>query len=157
MRVRAVNAEGEGAWASAAGITAIPPPAFVSASVDADTLTLTFDKALDESSIPAAEFFAVEVTIGDGEPMPAAVGAVRVSGNAIVLTLETAVRSGYGVTVRYTGSNANPLTGEGGAVPAFDLAQPATNDTPPNRSPAFPSARIVRGVSENAAPRRLRI
>ena len=81
-------------------------PAFESAVVDGGTLTLTFDKALDAASVPAAGAFTV--TVADN---PRTVSAVAVSGSKVVLTLSSAVGEGETVTVSYAKPSANPLRG----------------------------------------------
>ena len=86
------------------------PPAFSSASVNATTLTIAFDEALDTSSVPAKAAFTV--TAGGGEVALEDTGAVAVDGKTVTLTLAAAVASDQAVTVRYTkptGTGAKPL------------------------------------------------
>ena len=89
-------------------------PVLTDASVDAVSLTLTWDEPLDEGSAPGADAFTVTVDGASRE-----VGAVAVSGSSTVLTLASAVESGETVTVSYT-----VPTGQG-ASPLRDLAENA--------------------------------
>ena len=72
---------------------------FSSASVIWRTLTVTFDEALDEDSVPAASQFFV--TVG-ADRVNVASGGVAVSGVTVTLTLQSAVTHGDTVLVRYT-------------------------------------------------------
>ena len=72
-------------------------PALSSASVDGGVLTLAFDEALDEESVPPASSFAV--TAGASART---VDAVEVSGETVVVTFSPSARSGETVTVGYT-------------------------------------------------------
>ncbi len=100
-----------GAW-RAAWLDGTGPGA-TSGSVSGTDLTLYFDEALDESSVPAAAAFTVEVAGADR-----GVDAVKVRGNAVYLTLASAAAAGAVVTVDYTKANA-------GATP---LRDPAGNE-----------------------------
>ena len=103
-------------------------PALAEASVNGTALTLTFSEALDATSKPAADAFAVTVA-GDART----VDAVSLSGSAVELTLDSAVASGETVTVGYTaptGSAASPLKDAAGiAVDSF-TGEAVTNVTP---------------------------
>ena len=93
-------------------------PALAGASVDGAALTLTWDEALDEGSVPDTGAFSVTV---DGAAR--AVDAVAVSGSSATLTLASAVAAGETVTVGYTvptGQGASPLRdGTGNAAAGF--------------------------------------
>ena len=119
-------------------------PLFQSANVNANTLTLTYSEALDAAHPPATGDFAV--TAGG---VTASVNAVSVAGNAVILTLGTAVANGQAVTVAYT----DPTVGvdDPAAIQdlagndALTLAATATNTTPaaPDASaPLFQSASV---------------
>ncbi len=127
----------------------VTPPAYSSASVNGASLTITFDGALDETSVPAASAFTVKATRGGTERdvALAASGAVDVDGATVVLTLAEAVLPAAvdtAVTVAY----AAPATGklqdsdnEKLAVTGFDDTKTATNATPADTTgPAFVSA-----------------
>ena len=64
--------------------------------MDGDVLTLSWDEALNESSVPAASVFAVTV-----ESAPRGVDGVAVAGSAVTLTLTAAVTANDTVTVTY--------------------------------------------------------
>jgi uncharacterized repeat protein (TIGR02059 family) len=72
-------------------------PVFSSATVNNSTLTLTYNEALDETSIPDTGDFSVSVN-GDS----AIISGVVVTGSTVVLTLMDPVLFGEVVTVSYT-------------------------------------------------------
>ena len=96
-------------------VTNNTPPAYSSATVNGDTLTVTFDGALDTSSVPAADAFEVKATrLVTGPPVQrdvdlAATGAVAVDGSTVTLTLAEAVLAIDAVTVAYTAPETDPL------------------------------------------------
>ena len=100
-------------WITRMAITgyAIPDttaPVLSSATVDGDTLVLTYDEPLDEDSVPGTDAFSVKVGGGAG----AAPADVAVAGSAVTLTLAAAVTEGQMVTVSYTvptGMDAAPI------------------------------------------------
>ena len=73
-------------------------------TVGGDTLRLTYDEALDGSSVPAASAFTLRV--GSATPT---VSTVAISGTVVTLTLSPAVVFGDTVTVTYTVPGTNPL------------------------------------------------
>ena len=81
-----------------------PPPALVSAMVSGTALTLTYDKNLDEDSVPAAGAYAVDV---DGTA--ATVSSVAAAGIEATLTLASAPASTATTTVDYVVPATNPL------------------------------------------------
>ena len=103
-------------------------PVLSDATVNGASLTLAFDEALDEDSVPPADAFAVSVAGAARE-----VDAVDVAGAAATLTPASAVASGEMVTVSYTppaGPAATPLRdGAGNGVAAFS-GEAVTNETP---------------------------
>ena len=129
-------------------MTNATPPAFVSASVDGAALTVTFDGALDEGSVPAASAFTVKATRSGTERTVALADAdpVSVSGSAVTLTLAEAVQRIDTVTVAYAAPDTNPLRDADNlklAVTGFGDTKTATNDTPADTvAPAFVSASI---------------
>ena len=102
----------------------VEAPTLSSASVDGAELTLTFSKALNESSQPPASSFAV--TVGGSART---VDAAAVSGSTVVLTLSSAVVSGETVTVGYT-------------VPTGDSAK-SVQDTAGNPAAAFANTQVT--------------
>ena len=115
-------------------------PQLASAAVAATTLTLTFSEALDATSKPATQAFAVTVA-GDGRT----VDAVALSGSEVALTLASAVTSGETVTVGYTaptGSDASPLKDASGNATASFTGEAVTNETA-----ALPSVSIAAATS----------
>ncbi len=98
VRVIATNGVGDGA--ATARVTGTPRdrvrPQLAAAAVDGDTLTLTWNEALDEGSTPPTHAF--DVVVGGALR---GVTAVSVSGSTVTLTLAPAVAPGNTVTVRY--------------------------------------------------------
>ncbi|MDE0194895.1 MAG: SwmB domain-containing protein [bacterium] len=124
------------------------PPAFSSAAVNGATLEITFDGALDESSVPAAGDFAVTV---DGSAAALAdTNPVAVNGAVVTLTLAKAVLRVDAVTVSYTpGTNKLKDSDHAGLpVTGFVDAKTATNNTPADgTAPGAPTIDLVRIVS----------
>ncbi|MDE0362801.1 MAG: SwmB domain-containing protein, partial [Rhodospirillaceae bacterium] len=73
--------------------TNVTPPTYQSASVNGNTLTVTFDGGLDTASVPAASAFTVKATRSGTERAVAlaATTPVAVSGTTVTLTLAEAV------------------------------------------------------------------
>ena len=104
-------------------------PVLAGAEVDGATLTLTWDEALDEGSVPGADSFAVTV-----EGAARAVDAVAVTGSRATLTLGSAVAAGDVVTVSYTvpgGADAAPIRDGAGNAAAGFVDRAVTNATAP--------------------------
>ena len=102
IRVRAINNVGSGPWSDVITFSTQPlaaPPVLSSAetSVDGSSLVLTFNKNLDESSVPAASTFMVMV----GSEVRA-VSAVAIDDDEVTLSLSTPVAHGDTGTVAYT-------------------------------------------------------
>ena len=129
IRVIAVNDLGDSDPSLEATVTPreTDPPGLSTATVDGVTLTLTYDEALDEGSL--AEAGAFTVTVGGAAR---AVDAVSIVGNALTLTLASAVAVGEEVMVSYTApadeSTAHIRDLAGNAAPSFS-GQAAANDT----------------------------
>ena len=130
-------------------VTNNTPPAFSSASVNGSALTITFDGALDGSSMPAASAFTVKATRGGTERAVALADTdpVAVSGSTVVLTLAEAVLPAAvdtAVTVAYTAPATGKLQDADNAklpVTGFGDTKTVTNDTPADTTaPAFASA-----------------
>ena len=127
VRVIATNGVGDGPASTEATRAPRDRPELSAAAVDGDTLTLTWSEALDESSEPAAEAFAVSVA-----GVARGVTEVAVAGSTVALTLSSVVTPGETVTVGYTvptGVGANPVKDTAGnAATTFVNAQ-VTNTT----------------------------
>ena len=132
LRVLAYNHNGDGA---AAETTAMPTatdttaPALLTARVDRDFsfLRLTWNEALDESSVPARSAFTVNV---NGVSRPFSAGVLD---NVVTLSLALAggVKPTDAVTVGYTaptGPTASPLRDSAGNNAADFSAQMVRND-----------------------------
>ena len=126
VRVLASNEVGDGsASAELAGTPRdITPPSLSTATVNEAVMTLTYDEALDENSVPASETFSVTT-----EDAPTTVDSVSVSGSSVTLTLSSAVTTDVAVTVSY-------------AVPA-DQTAARIKDSAGNAAPALSSQAVV--------------
>ena len=89
------------------------PPALSSAAIVYSTLTLTYDRALDEASAPAPDSFEVTVTRANR-----VVTAVEVGGTEVILTLEMPVQAGQTVQVSYKPPFTSPVKDEAGILAA---------------------------------------
>ena len=98
-----------------------------SAAVDWTTLTLTFNQALDEGSLPLHGAF--RVTVNDATRNVAS-GGVAISGMTVTLTLTSAVSNGDTVTVSYTKPSAGALQSATGYSVETFVNQEVTNNTP---------------------------
>ena len=130
VRVAATNSAGDGAYSAEVkatpGVTTTPQ--LHSASVDSDFLVLTYDKALDTSSVPATSAFTVSVGGSD-----VTVSDVEVSAYFVTLTLDDAAAAGDAVTVSYTvptGSSASPIEDLSGNAASGFSDENVTNETP---------------------------
>ena len=139
VRVIAVNDLGDSAPSLEATETPqeTDPPGLSTATADGVTLTLTYDEALDEGSL--AEVSTFTVTVGGAAR---AVDLVSIAGNAVTLTLASAVAAGEEVTVSYTApvdeSTARIQDLSGNVAPSFS-GQAVANDT---QAPATLTASI---------------
>ena len=103
-------------------------PVLTGAAVNGSTLTITFSEALNQGSAPPAGAFAVTVA-----RTARTVAEVALSGNAVTLTLGSAVASGETVTVGYTaptGADAALLKDAAGNAAAGFTSEAVTNGTP---------------------------
>ena len=119
IRVMATNESGDGA---AVEIAATPgdavPPSLLSSAVEEAALTLAYDEALDETSVPPPDSF--DVTVGGTD---VDLESVSVGGRAVTLTLAAAAASTDAVTVSYS-------------APAID-GSPRIQDTAGLAAPSF--------------------
>ena len=100
-----------------------PAPLLRSASIVTDTLTLTFTRALDATSLPAMGDFQVYV---NGKSITPA--SVSISERSVKLILPTAVRAGDTVTLDYTPGSPVIQDQVGSPAPGF-TGQAVTNTT----------------------------
>ena len=127
------------------------PPALDKAEVDRDILTLTYNKALDDTSQPAVAAYTVKVG-GTGRTVDSAV----VDGSTVTLTLDSPVTGGQTVLLSYAPPQTDPLqdlTGEGAAAFTDKVITNITNNAPTftTTSPAFTVAENTREVGTIAA------
>ena len=111
------------------------------AVVDGTTLTLTYDERLDRNSTPDAGAFTVA-----GGNQARTVTGVRVSGSAVVLTLDPAVEQAEtGIRVSYTvptGMGANPIRDVPGNEALGLSSEAVTNETPDTIAPTVSTVEI---------------
>ena len=99
-------------------------PRLVDGTANADTVTLMFDRALDESSVPATTDFSIT-------PAGKTVSDVDVDGTLVTLTLSDSLAHDDEVTVSYSAAGSVKLKRDGSAlaVAAFSAVK-VTNETP---------------------------
>ena len=131
-------------------------PKVAHATVDRETLTLTYGEALDATSKPAIDAFAVAV-----EGAERAVSGVSVSGSAVELTLASAVTVAEEVTVAYTVPQTSPIRDEAqNNAPGFSsrvvrndtLGPPGTPDAPTVTAASATSLTVTWAEPPNAKP-----
>ena len=123
LRVLAVNRKGEGPASDE--VTGSPrdtiPPELLAADVRGTKITLTYNKTLDDDSVPTGEAFGV--TVNDD---PRQVSDVSAEGSLVKLDLASVVRWNDTATVSYT--------------PPSDLQAPRIKDTWGNSAGSFREA-----------------
>ncbi len=109
------------------------PPTLDTATVAGDTLTLTYNEALDTGSTPATTDFVVTV-----DASPVSISSVNVTGSTVVVTLDSAVSEGVTVTVSYTpgGSPIQDTLGNDAGAFSDQSVTNNTDTTPPTLSTA---------------------
>ena len=117
-------------------------PVFGAAAVNGATLTMTYNEAINGAAAPQASSFSVVV---DGAAVD--VNAVAVAGQAVTLTLASAVLAGDVVLVSYTdpttGNDALAIQDLAGNDAVSVLDAPVTN----NKNTGTPPA-LVAGAAE---------
>ena len=103
-------------------------PAFLSASVDGSSLTLTYGETLDGGSRPASGDYTVEVD-GAGRN----VTGIFMSDTVVTLTLASVVAHDETVTVSYS-PGANPIRDAAGNGAIGLSNEPVANETPETRA-----------------------
>ncbi len=121
------------------------------AMVDGSTLTLTFDKALDDGAahVPDKSQFTVAVTPAGATPQVNAVTAVAVSGQTVTLTLTAPVAADSSVRVSYAqDSPSSDLTKKlRGATAPNPLVTAFSNRAVTNATPPAPVSASVTGAT----------
>ena len=101
-------------------------PALSEATVENAVLTLTYNEALDEASVPANSAFTVQVA-----GAARTVDNVAVKGTRVTLTLASAVSLGQSVTVSYVKPQDNPIRDVAGNDAIALTNEMVDNGTPP--------------------------
>ena len=114
------------------------PPAFSSAAVDGNQLTVTFDENLATGSVPASSAFEVEATATDSTVRTLnGTGTVTIDDAAVKVTLDAVVTGTETLTVDYTKPSSNPLEdADGNDVASFSNKTATNNSVPPTVSSA---------------------
>ena len=112
-------------------------PTLTTAAVNAASLVLTYDEALDTTSTPARSAYTVTVAGSQRD-----IVAVAIGGSAVTLTLSLAVTDGQAVTVSYTVPRTNPVQDAAGNDAAALSDQTVTNNTPDTTAPTLTTAAV---------------
>lgn len=99
-------------------------PVLQSASVSGSTITLTFNKVLNGSQVPAASSFSVLVN-----SRSRSVSSVSISGAQVYVNLISAVSSGDSVVISYTGGSKPIVDYAGNAAATFSSRQVSGTST----------------------------
>jgi len=102
----AVGGGGGGAGGGAGADTTAPTLQSVTASTRNDTITLTFDEALDTVNVPTAADFTVNITPNGGVAAPAVITSVSVVGATVVLGIGAGINALDSIEVIYADSDA---------------------------------------------------
>ena len=96
-------------------------PSLVSATANAQAVTLTYDQAVQSDPAPTPGQFTVNVANEDGSTGTVGVSGVSVNGTVVTLEMASALAEGQTVTVDYTHDDDTPLqrAGGGDAAPGF--------------------------------------
>ena len=109
-------------------------PRQTGATVNGSSLAITFDRALDAMSTPAASAFTLSGTT--------TVGSVSISGSTVTLTLSAAVAHDAEITVRYTKPDSGGIKRSGQALFAESFASLSVTNETPDPTPTFVSSAI---------------
>ena len=132
----AVGAKPVAAFSDAAvtnGADGKPRP--TTASVNADQITLTFDRALNTSSTPSPTAFVLA-------GVSATPNTVTISGRTVTITLDTAVAHNQTPTLSYQQPISNPLTRAGQTLLVDSFTALALTNQTPDPTPRFVAANI---------------
>ena len=108
------------------------------ATVDGDSLVLTYDQDLDPDSVPAPGDF--EVTVAGSS---VSVSGVSIRGKKVTLTLATPAAVGDEAAISYTVPGSNPIQDEDENAAGAIADKAVTNNTPDTTAPGLSSANIV--------------
>ena len=117
-------------------------PTLSSATANNTTLRLTYNEALDTSSVPEATAFTVEVD--ESDVSLSATNPVAVSGRVVTLTLANGVGIGKTVKVDYTVPGSNPIQDSAGNDAGALMDRSVTVNGICDRTPAVQTAILVR-------------
>ena len=113
-------------------------PTAVSATVNGDTVTITFNEEVVGTVRGVRFSFSV-----NGDSLSPYFTSIVVSGRTVIVTLQEAVTDTDTVVLRYSDAgNVNRLTDERGNVVASFTFDPVTNLTPDTAAPQFQSATV---------------
>ena len=112
-------------------------PTLTTAAVNAASLVLTYDEALDTDSTPGRIAYTVTVAGSQRD-----IVAVAIGGSAVTLTLSPPVTDGQAVTVSYTVPGTNPVQDAAGNDAAALSDQTVTNNTPDTTAPTLTTAAV---------------
>ena len=115
-------------------------PDLLSVAVNGDVVTLTYDEALDEGSVPLMGAYTLTSDVA------LTVNMVSISGDTVTLMLSGMVVSGNVVTLAYT-AGINPVQDVVGNEAADFTGEMVTNDTPVVITGNFVGAVTERGAS----------
>ena len=117
-------------------------PTLSSATANNTTLRLTYNEALDTSSVPEATAFTVEVD--ESDVSLSATNPVAVSGRVVTLTLANGVGIGKTVKVDYTVPTSNPIRDSAGNDAGALMDRSVTVSGICDRTPAVRTAILGR-------------
>ena len=119
-------------------------PVLIARAVNGDVVTLTYDEALDEGSVPSTSTYTLTRASG----VVLSVTDVSISGDTVTLMLSEAVMSEDVVTLSYTvGSDSDPVQDVAGNDAADFTGETVTNDTSAVITGNFVGAVTERGAS----------
>ena len=112
----------------------------LSASVNGNILSLTFDNALDDTK-PSLQRFSISA---DGQPVGIHAASLNANSGSLSLQLKAAIKPNQNVQLAYTDLNGNQSTGtlqppDGNDLPSFStsVANIGRDTTPPEITSAF--------------------
>ncbi|MDQ5954175.1 MAG: hypothetical protein QG583_103, partial [Patescibacteria group bacterium] len=105
-------------------VVKVGPPVFVSAIVEDEILTISYDMNLDTGSVPDEGDFVVNVNA-----VPVSVESVGVVGDTVVLTLVAPILLGATVDISYTIPVSNPIQDFDGVDAVALVNESVTNDS----------------------------
>ena len=113
-------------------------PLLSTATVTGNSLVLTYNEALDTNSTPAVSAYTVTVA-----GTTRTVNDVAVNGQAVTLTLSSAVAPNEAVTVSYAAPGSNPVQDAAGNDAANLTNEPVTNNTADTTAPVLSTATVT--------------